>query len=1055
MTQPGFYTVVATNPANGCTLASSVQVIDKTQLPIAFAGDPQQLNCMNSPILLSGFGSSSFGSFAYLWTTYYGNIISGATSLYPRVNAVGTYTLRVTNVQTGCVSYDSVEVSQALPVKATISNTTQVSCFGTTTGAATVSGSGGMGAYTFAWSNGSTTASASGLGAGAYTVTVSDAEGCTGTAQVQINQPAALQVSTSATPQTMQGVNNGTATVTFSGGTSPYSIKWSTGQSTAIISNLAPGTYTVTITDSKGCTAVRSAQVNAMNCTLAGTVAPTPVSCSGSANGSATANITGGQNPINYNWSNGQVGKTISNLAPANYTVTVTDGAGCTLVLNTQITSPAAVALNFVTKENVPCPNSKTGLLTVGATGGTPPFSYSWSAGASSTTATASGLGPGNYTVTVTDSKGCSKTLTSSIAITDQNPPQLILKNASVSLQANGQAQVTPAMFDNGSFDAECSIASWAVSPTSFDCSQLGARTVTLTATDVNGNSKTGTATVTVTDNIAPKLTCPANVFAGECAAAVTFTAPTVSDNCAISPNQIMQTAGLPSGSTFPPGQTLQMFSCADASGNTAVCSFEVWIAQAPAGAVTPIPASCSGICDGAAVLIPEGPMPETILWDNGQNGTLAANYCAGTHMVTLVDVYGCSSQLSFTVPSANNGSFEIFSTTSPASCANSCDGYSLINPAGGTVPFQFAWSSGQTGASASNLCPGSYTVTVTDGNGCSQLQSIHIQAVDVVAPTLSCPANITTSYCMPVVNFSAPVVQDNCQVDLQRLEQLGGLPSGSAFPTGLTVQSFRYADASGNDAFCSFNITVMPVAQLNLSADDISCAGRCDGKATLIPTGGFAPFSIQWSNGQQGNTALNLCPGNYGVTIADAAGCTQSRQLTISQPLPLSLTLLQVSPDIGNAGVGKILIQLDGGTAPYTYAWFRNGMPYSDAPNLLNVPAGQYQLFVTDAMGCMIATAVIPLNNTVAAGEAEWATGLQLYPNPSSGRVWLRLPIDPGQDATVSLISGNGVAVRQAEYQAGLTALELDFSDMPDGLWLVRIRLADGRETFKKLLLQ
>ncbi len=1053
MTLPGFYTVVVTNPANGCTTAVSVQVSDNTQEPIAYAGEPQLLNCMNTPVLLSGFGSSSLGSFSYLWTTYDGNIVSGANSLYPRVNAVGTYTLKVTNTQNGCTALDSVEVTQALPVNAVISQLIPVACFGTATGSATVSASGGIGNFTYGWSNGSTTATASGLSAGLYTVTVSDSQGCTTAQVVTISQPSALQANTSATPQTAFGMNNGTATVTFSGGTSPYSVKWNTGQSTSVITNLAPGTYTVTVTDSKGCTAVRTAQVNAVNCNLTGSIAATAISCSGAANGSATANISGGVNPLVYIWSNGGQTKTISNLIPAAYTVTVSDAAGCTLVLNTTITSPAPLVLNFVAKENVLCPNSKDGMLTIGVTGGTSPYNYAWSNNGN--TATINGLSPGNYTVTVSDSKSCTKTLSSAITITDQTPPQLILKNAVAALNASGVAQVSAAMFDNGSFDGECSIASWTIMPTEFSCSHLGAQTVTLTATDANGNSKSGTATVTITDNIAPALTCPANIFAGACASNVSFNQPQVSDNCSINPNQIQQTTGLPSGAAFPAGKTLQVFSATDAGGNTVICSFEVWVTEAPGGTITPIPASCSGICDGGAVFIPTGPAPELILWNNGQNGNVASGFCAGAQSMTLIDVYGCSTLLSFDIPSANNGSFEISYSSSPASCDNVCDGFSTLNIAGGTPPYQIIWSNGQSGVSAINLCAGEYAATVTDVNGCSQVRSAQVEAVDNIAPTLTCPGNIISSYCNPTVSFSQPVVQDNCTVDLQQLEQLGGLPSGSVFPQGATVQSFYYADAAGNDAYCNFTVTVLQPAVLNLSAEDVSCAGRCDGMATLIPTGGFAPFTINWSNNQQGATALNLCPGSFSVTVSDAAGCTQTRQLTINQPLPLSLTLTKLVHDAGNAGVGKIEVDLHGGTQPYTYAWSKNNLFFDDTPNLTNLQAGQYQLFITDAMGCNFSSQIFTISNTVAAQEAGWSDGLQLYPNPAQDFVQINLPENLSQLAEIRLFSASGTLVRKEQLTAAETGIRLQLRELPAGLWFVQIRLNDGRETVRKLFIQ
>ncbi|MCB0532709.1 MAG: HYR domain-containing protein [Lewinellaceae bacterium] len=1051
VTVPGIYTVVATHPSSGCTVAIQVPVIDNTQPPIAYAGEPQMLNCNNTPIILSGFGSSTIGSFSYLWTTYDGNILSGSINLYPRVNAVGTYTLQVTNNQNGCTAVDSVEVTQAPPVTATLGSVVHVACNGTATGSATAIAGGGNGPYTFGWSNGQTGATATGLSAGLYTVTVNDSQNCSNTVSVLINQPAVLVANTSSTPQTIFGVNNGTATVSYSGGTAPYSVKWNTGQVTSVITGLAPGTYTVTVTDSKGCTAVKTAQVNAVNCALTGSIANTPVSCFGAANGTATVNLNSSQNPVSYAWSNNAQTKTISNLAPATYTVTVTDGASCTLVLNTVITSPAALDLNFAFQENVLCPTSTTGALTIGVAGGTAPYTYLWSN--NKTTASITGLGPGAYTVTVTDSKGCTKNKSGQIVITDQNPPQLILKNATASLNTNGSVTVTAAMFDNGSFDAECSIASWSITPTTFNCTQLGARTVTLTATDVNGNTKSGTATVTITDNIAPNLVCPANIAVGSCAATVQFSQPTVTDNCTINTSLIQQTAGLPSGSVFPAGKTIQIFSCTDASGNTAICSFEVQVAGPPAGSVTPIPAACSGTCDGSAVFISSGNTPDLVRWSNGQTGNLASNLCTGSYSVSLTDSYGCSTVLPFTIGSANNGSFEIVATRSPASCDNTCDGSSSLTVGGGTPPFQIFWSNGQSGNAALSLCAGAYSATVTDAHGCSQVQPVLIEADDNIPPTLNCPANITTSYCAPTVAYNQPVVQDNCTVDLQQLSLLGGLPSGSAFPQGVTTQFFRYEDSGGNAAQCSFTVTVLDDPELNLLSEDVNCAGGCDGTATVLTTGGYGPFSFKWNNGQQSNKATNLCPGNYAVTVVDAAGCSQTRQLTINQPQALALNILQVLNDVGNAGTGAISVAINGGTPPYAFHWTRNGQFFADVQNLQNLFAGNYQLKITDAQGCVINSIVLNLGNTVGTRENEWTVTLQVLPNPASDVVRVVLPEAPGLDVEVALFNPGGILAQREQLSATDTSVTFDVQALPAGLWLVHLRRADGLQTVRKLL--
>lgn len=1054
---PGFYTVVATNPVNGCTaISTSVLVTDNTTPPMAFAGETApMINCFNAPVQLNGSGSSFGNNITYLWTTYDGNIISGMFGLFPRVNAAGTYTLKVTNTQNGCVALDSIEVLKAPPVTALINQVVPVACNGTATGSATVKAGGGNGTYTYAWSTGANTATATGLAAGMYTVTVSDSDGCTAGDVVLINQPTALQAIVSATPQTKVGVNNGTAGVSPTGGTSPYTVKWSNNATTLNIINLAPGTYTVTVTDNRGCTLVRTATVNAVNCNMGGSIAATQISCSGAANGSATANITGGVAPVTYKWSNNATTQTISNLGPGTYTVTATDVNGCTIALNAAITSPAPLSLVFAAQENVPCPGSKTGLLTAGVSGGTTPYTFAWSTGAN--TAGITGLGTGSYTVTVTDARGCSRSLNAQIVINDQNPPQLVLKNATIELGANGTTTLTAALFDNGSFDAECSIASWTLSPASVDCAQLGARTITLTATDANGNSKTGTAIATVIDKIAPAVFCPENQTVGACSPAVQYTLPNVTDNCAFDPARLVLKNGLPSNAVFPVGKTTQTYTYTDAAGNSGECSFDITVDPLPDGTLSLIPASCPGSCNGAAIFtLTDGNVPASgIMWDNGQTGAQIDGLCPATYSVTLRDVHGCTGVLPFLILNANTSSFEISAGADPASCTASCDGAAWVTIGGASGPYDISWSNGVSGAGINNICAGPYTATVTDANGCTQVQAFDISVVDNVAPVLLCPANITTSTCAATLAYNPPGIQDNCPTVPQQLQLLEGLPSGSAFPVGTTLQRFRYTDAAGNSGECSFTVQVLGQPAISISATGVSCAGACNGLATLSVTGGYGPFSVQWSDGQTGLSVTNLCAGAYMATVTDAAGCKQTAQTMIQTPAPLNVSLLQLINDSGNAGLGSIQINVSGGVQPYTFSWTRNGQFFAATQNLANLTAGQYAVQVTDANGCVLLNNPFVLSNTVAAHEAPWASGLRLYPNPASQYVQLTLAEPLGLEAEVRLVAANGALYRSERLPAAGTTLRFDVSDLPPGFWLLQIQAEDGSVVVRKVVVE
>ncbi|MEI6409893.1 MAG: HYR domain-containing protein, partial [Bacteroidota bacterium] len=575
VTAGGTYTVTATNPANGCTRSTSIYVTEDLTPPFVYAGDDRSLNCYFTSIVTNPIGIPTGPNYSYLWTTSDGNIVSGATTINARLDLAGTYTFKVKNASNGCSAIDSMVLRQSPPVTATITQQSPISCNGGSNAVLKITPGGGNENYTYTWSTGAQTTTISNVGAGTYTVAVIDGEGCSATGSFNVAQPPVVQAVVNTTPQTMQGANNGSATVIPSGGTPGYTVKWNNNSTLLNIANLAPGNYTVTVTDSKGCTFAKTGTVNAVNCTITGSIAPTNLNCAGVNNGAATLSVSGAANPTTYLWSNGATTSTISNLPSGNYSVTATDAQGCPLVLSTQISSPQPLSLAVSNQTDVACNNAQTGSATLSVSGGTAPFTYKWSNNQNS--ATASNLGLGAFTCTVTDSKSCTLSKSVTIVATDHNAPQLSLKNASVSLNANGTATVTPAMFDQGSTDLECSIVSWTVNPTTFDCSQIGTRTVTITATDLNGNTATGTATVQVSDDIAPTLVCPTNKSATGCAPVVTFNAPQIQDNCSATGTPVLST-GLPSGSSFPVGVTNQMFTYTDAGGNSATCTFTVTV---------------------------------------------------------------------------------------------------------------------------------------------------------------------------------------------------------------------------------------------------------------------------------------------------------------------------------------------------------------------------------------------------------------------------------------------------------------------------------------------
>jgi hypothetical protein len=204
----------------------------------------------------------------------------------------------------------------------TTTSSTQSSCTNAT-GSVTANITNGTSPYGYQWTGGGNTSTVSNLGAGNYNVTVSDVNGCTGMAVATVGTPNGPSTSASQTNVSCASGTNGAVNLTVTGGTAPVTFVWSNGAQTEDLSGVAAGSYTVTVNDANNCSFVSTATVTEPTA-LSFTGSVTNASTSGSSDGSITLNITGGT--PNYTTSP----SSLTNLAPGNYSVTVTDNNGCT-----------------------------------------------------------------------------------------------------------------------------------------------------------------------------------------------------------------------------------------------------------------------------------------------------------------------------------------------------------------------------------------------------------------------------------------------------------------------------------------------------------------------------------------------------------------------------------------------------------------------------------------------------------------------------------------------------------------------------------------------------
>ncbi len=919
----GTYDVTYTfTDANGCTGTTTTTVtvgvsIDNVTSTTETCGD---INGTATATVTTGTAP-----YTYAWN----NGQTGATAIGL---AAGSYTLTVTDAN-GCTATGSaVVVNIAGPTLSTSS--TDASC-GATDGSATVTPAGGTMPYTYLWVDGQTTATATGLGAGNYGVTVTDANGCTETATASVVDLAAPTLAATSPADASCTANDATATATPTGGTAPYSYVWSDGQTMATATGLASGTYTVTVTDGNGCSAVASVAVTDIAAPTLAATSPADASCA-AGDATATATPTGGMMPMTYLWSNGQTAATATGLTSGMYTVTVTDGNGCTANAAVMVTDLIGPSIDNTSSTDASC-GATDGSATVTASGGTAPYTYAWTGG--QTAATATGLGAGNYDVTVTDANGC--TATSTASVVDLAAPTLAATSpADASCAANdATATATP----TGGTAPYTYV--WSDNQTAATATGLASGTYTVTVTDDNGCS--AVASVAVTDIVAPTLAAAsptdASCTAGDATATATPTGGMMPMTYLWSDGQTAATAtGLTSGT--------YTVTVTDANGCTANASVAVTDIANPSVNASSTIETC-GDANGTVTATPTGVAPFSYAWSSGQSTATVTGLSVGSYTVTVTDANGCQAIASAGIANIAGPSLTAASPAD-ASCAAD-DATATATGTGGTAPLTYLWNDGQTTAMATGLASGTYTVTVTDANNCTEVASVTV--TDIAAPTVAAASPTDTSCAAD--DATAIATPTGGVMPMTYLWS-----DGQTTATAIDLSSGNYTvtitDANGctANAAVTVNDLIGPAID-NISSTDASC-GANDGTATVVASGGTAPYTYLWSDGQTMATATGLTSGNYGITVTDANGCPAVSTANVSDSgAPTVDNTSSTNASCGGAD-GTATVAASGGTPPYTYLWDDAGA--QTAATATGLAPGTYNVTVNDGLGCSASSSVI-----------------------------------------------------------------------------------------------
>ncbi len=430
---PGNYSVTITD-ANGCsTVANSG--IPSICCNITNAGiiSGTQSNCGPfDPGAISNalFAVGGVGNLEYVWLQSLVNVPnlqgnphwsmipgSNSPSYDPGTLTQTTYFIRCARTST-CNFFagesNIIEVTVNPEVSVTLTSSQNVLCYGGANGGISILATGTQ-PISYLWSNGDTNRNLTNIGAGTYTLTVTDANSCTDEIQAIIQEPTVLIGSSMVnTSVSIHGGSNGSVTALANGGTPTYTYAWNTGASSAVVTGLTAGTYSVTITDANGCSTTTTSTVTEPTVLTSSTTVIVHVDCNGNATGEAGVSANGAVSPYAYTWSNGSNTAIISSLIAGTYTVTITDAHGATTTNSVFVTEPTALLVT-VQATQVTCGGGlSNGSLSTVISGGSAPFSFVWSNG--QTTQSISGLTSGNYLVTVTDGNGCSSISNGTIA---------------------------------------------------------------------------------------------------------------------------------------------------------------------------------------------------------------------------------------------------------------------------------------------------------------------------------------------------------------------------------------------------------------------------------------------------------------------------------------------------------------------------------------------------------------------------------------------------------------------------------------------------------------
>jgi hypothetical protein len=736
----GTYNVTVTD-ANGCPDSESITL--GAPLPIDFTIDQTGALACPGDATVSFEGISivnTIGTVSYAWS-------SGETTSSVTGKGAGTYTLTVSDQQ-GCSTAKSTILNN--PPAHTVSivpfsnyNGSTIKCNGDDNGEleAIVKDPGGVTvtAQNYLWTqNGTkigespTLKTVNGLSEGVYKVVVTYGSQCEAEYTYSLSDPDPVLVNAAATSnyngQPIKCYNGSDANLraTVSGGTpGPYTYSWNTGDITSLVTGVGAGTYVVTVNDVNGCPGVATVTLDnpapvEASITSVSDYQGYGVSCNGSNNGSITAEGSGGTGVYSYAWSNGRTTAAITGLAAGSYTITVSDNNGCQDSFEQVITTPAALNFSVAGEENISCFGGNNGEIELLALGGVGNYQYSRNNGTSWQPENIFGtLMQGTYTLTLRDGNGCTRTAMSTLT----EPTEINI----------AFADIQPA-FCNDPAGTARAVVTGGISGYTYSWQDAGG--VVVDTDEVLSGVKGGIYTLVVHDNNACPMSNNVPITSTDGAKSTYVATAAKCFDSADGSAAITITAGdgpfviaWPDGQTTLEGINLKKdrydVLITDGHNCTVIQTVDVPAPDAIGLSVvnSTVP-TCNGSCDGQLTLAASGGVGGYVYEWNGKTGAAQTQLCAAVYPVVVTDANNCILNQDVELFQPEPLGISLAQSILPT-CKDACDGSLEALATGGNGGYQYTWATGGNTSVKTNICPGTYIVSVQDSKGCQGESSL------------------------------------------------------------------------------------------------------------------------------------------------------------------------------------------------------------------------------------------------------------------------------------------------------------------------------------------